>query len=71
VPDLRADAARKPDKVPPKWYTVRDHAAAHDLSIPQTSQLLRDCVRAGLYEVKKFRIHTGSKLYPVPHYRKK
>lgn len=59
------------DTVPPGWHTVVEWAAAWGLARAQTNRLLREGEQAGLLERRTFRIDSGSRVYPVPHYREK
>lgn len=55
------------DTVPEDWKTMREIAAELGLSTVHTSHFVRDLGDA--VECRKFRIKTGNKVYPVPHYR--
>jgi len=55
---------------PPGWATARAIADDSGKSLAQASKVLRAAVDAGLVEVRSFRINTGGKVYPVPHYRR-
>ena len=58
------------EQVPVGWQTAQQLADDSGKSLPRTSEILRAGVRAGMVEVRTFRIRSGSKVYPVPHYRK-
>lgn len=58
------------EPVPAGWQTAREIAEESGKSIARVSEVLRDAVERGLVEVKAFRIRTGGKVYPVPHYRR-
>jgi hypothetical protein len=61
---------RRPAEKPPKgWLTCREWAARWDLSVPHTNHLLADGVRVKKVQKRSFRVQSGSRLYPVPHYR--
>ena len=64
-------AAKKSDKVPDGWQTLKEIQVQWDLSEPRTFSLLRSGVEAGMIETKKFRIPCGSGglLRSVTHYR--
>ena len=66
---IEALAAGGIDTVPDGWQTMAQLAADAGKSIPRTSEIVRRAVSAGLVEVRTFRIRSGSKVYPVPHYR--
>ena len=57
------------EAVPEGWQTMAQLSAACGKSIPRTSEVIRRAVAAGLVEVRAFRIKSGGKIYPVPHYR--
>lgn len=59
------------EEVPAGWQTAQQIASESGKSISRTGEVLRAAVWAGLVEVRPFRIRTGGKVYPVPHYRKK
>jgi hypothetical protein len=67
---LRA-LARPVDRVPPGWRTVESWARAWGLSRPQAFRLIAAGRRTGLMHGKRFRILTGERVYPVPHYSEK
>lgn len=54
------------EQVPADWHTVRQIAEQTGYSIPHVSHLLR---RSADVETRKFRIRTGERIIPVPHYR--
>lgn len=59
------------EQVPAGWQTAQQLADECGKSLPRTSEILRAGMRAGLVEVRTFRIRAGNKVYPVPHYRRK
>lgn len=59
------------DRVPPSFKTVLDWAEEDGFSEDRARKIIKDCVRAGSWEEKVFRIHTGANLQPVKHYRPK
>lgn len=68
--DLLAEERKVPvEAVTAGWKTSRTIAAEQSRSISHTSALLRDAVREGRVEVKRFSIDVGPRTYPVPHYR--
>jgi predicted transcriptional regulator len=59
----------KVDEVPAEWRTA-EQIAREAGKAPQTAcRYLREGMRAGLIESRTFRIHSGARIYPVPHYR--
>lgn len=59
------------EQVPAGWQTAQQLADECGNSLRRTREILRAGMRAGLVEVRTFRIRTSGKVYPVPHYRKK
>ena len=57
------------EAVPDGWRTMTQIAADSGKSVPRASEVIRRAVAAGLVEVRAFRIRSGGKIYPVPHYR--
>jgi hypothetical protein len=63
------DLRPKADKVPPGWLTVRQWAKRWKLTENHAGTLLSSGVRTKKVLCRSFRIISGSRLYPVPHYR--
>lgn len=59
------------DKVPPTYKTVLEWAEEEDFSEDRTRKIIKACVRAGTWEEKVFKVHTGTQLQPVKYYRQK
>lgn len=59
------------EEVPAGWQTAQQIANDSKKSLQRTREVLRAAVKSDLVEVRCFRISTGGKVYPVPHYRKK
>jgi hypothetical protein len=57
------------ENVPPGWMTTVQWAAEEGKSIPRTSAIIRELVRAGHVESRNFVVQAGSRVLPVPHYR--
>jgi hypothetical protein len=58
-----------PDQVPPGFKLAEDIARETGRGLSQTGKYLREARRLGLVEEQKFKVDTGTKLYPTPHYR--
>ena len=59
-----------PEEVPEGWKTAIEWGEVLGFSRPHTNRLIGDAVRAGKWEVRKFRIRTANRgLYLTPHYR--
>ena len=68
--DLLAEERKVPaEEVPAGWKSSRTIADEENRSISHTSWLIREAVREGRVEVKRFSIDVGPRTYPVPHYR--
>jgi hypothetical protein len=57
------------EAVPAGWFTVADLADQTQRRPVTVSGRMRDFVRQGKAEMRRFRIMTGRGVYPVPHYR--
>ena len=63
-------ASRKTaDEIPAGFQTVSQIARITNRGESQTRKMLKEAVRLGLAEEKKFSIDVGTKLYPTPHFR--
>jgi len=62
--------AIKCDKIPPGWLNL-DQLAANEgfASADSFRPVLRDCLAAGLLEVRHFRVIWGAQTRLRPHYR--
>ena len=69
--NLRDYPITDPDPVPAGWLTAAQHAVASDLSSPQARARLKILVDRGDAEMRKFKIRSGQRVYPVPHYKLK
>jgi len=68
--DLLAAERKVPsENVPDGWKSARTIAGEENRSISHTSRLIREAVREGKVEMKRFSIDVGPRTYPVPHYR--
>jgi predicted transcriptional regulator len=59
------------EQVPAGWFTVADLADEMKRDRSTVSQRMRDMVKRGKAEMRRFRIMTGRGVYPVPHYKLK
>lgn len=68
---FRAYAQRKstPDKVPDDWFTSRQMAKQKKVDVREAQRYIRKLLDDGLIETKKFNVISGTRLYPVTHYR--
>lgn len=57
------------ETVPRGWRTCYDWSVLWDLGTDYTRALLIRGTRIGKMEMRKFRINTRGRVYPVPHYR--
>lgn len=58
-----------PDKVDEGWFTSRELAEQKKLNYREAQRVVRELLDSGLVEIKKFNIVTGTRLYPVVHYK--
>lgn len=69
VAEARAMSPRL-EEVPEGWFSREQLETAWNLGAAQTGRLIRDAVRNGKAEVRKFRIQTVLRgLYPTEHYK--
>lgn len=66
---LSRAAKKTADEVPKGFKTVAQIARATNRGESQTRKYLKEAVKLGLAEERKFSVDVGSKLYPTPHYR--
>jgi hypothetical protein len=57
--------------VPDGWLTVKQLAKESGMSEVHTRRVVAKGIENGTVEAKKFKIETGLRLMPVPHYREK
>lgn len=60
---------RKADKVPKEWLTIEQVAAKEGVCRETMLRQAPACIRAGLLELKHFRVLWGQTLRARPHYR--
>lgn len=63
-----ADGGIEP--VPIGWKTAKQLSTEYGYQSAQTRRIILGALEAGLMESRTFRIRTGARVYPVPHYRK-
>jgi hypothetical protein len=68
---LRQKLAGSPDKVPPKFFTVRQWASKWGVSRIHAGKLIKEGCEAKVFVMQPYRIWSGARLYPVPHYRER
>lgn len=59
------------DKVPKGWKTRSEIERIWGVGQAQAVRRLKDLIESGGIDVMPFRINTGAKVYPVPHYKLK
>jgi len=59
----------KTDEVPLGFKTVQTISKEIGKSDCQTRRYLNQAIKKGLVESKIFRIETGQKIFPVPHFK--
>lgn len=65
-----AEAARAQAEEPPEGFlTAQQIADETGITYSHVRRLIRENVKQGTIEVRKFRIEAGDRLYPVKHYR--
>lgn len=66
---LAAAGKKVADEVPPGFKTASEIARETNRGESTTRKMLKEAVKLGLAEERKFSVESGSKLYPTPHYR--
>jgi len=57
------------ESVPAGWRTTDEIAREMNRSISHVRRKLNQLAESGLVEVRKFRIRTGERAYPVDHFK--
>lgn len=60
---------KQADKVPPSFKTVGEWAEEEGWGEEKAKRVISGAVKAGIWEEKIFKIHTGSQLQSVKHFR--
>jgi hypothetical protein len=55
---------------PPGWQTARELGESSGYASSHSQRIIAEAVAAGMLECRKFRVRCGSRVYPVPHYRR-
>jgi hypothetical protein len=68
---FKAHAERRQleDVVPDEWFTARDWAAFAKINLREAQRAIRSLLDDCSLEVKAFKIKTGTRIYPVTHYK--
>lgn len=66
---IMRELSRGAHEVPEGWFTVRDEAERSGKSIPQATRDVRSRLTRGELVMQMFRVRTGLRTLPVPHYR--
>lgn len=59
------------DKVPERFASAQEWGRRWGMTRDHASKLINTGMRVGAWEMKKFSIRAGQRLYPVPHYAEK
>ena len=59
----------EPEKVPEGFQSIEEISEETGRSVTQVRKHLKEAAKLGLVEQQKFKVQTGGKLYPVPHFR--
>jgi hypothetical protein len=57
------------EPVPSGWFTAEEMAKQKNTSLREAQRILRDLYADGSVLMQKFRIKSGLRVYPIPHYR--
>jgi len=66
---LKAESYKSVEVVPKGWFTSAQLASQLGIKTNWMNSNLRILIEAGKYESKLFRIKSGSRIFPIPHYR--
>lgn len=69
IAGLREHMSTGVEEVPSGWMSMREVSKLMGYSESHTRKAIHKAVEAGSWERKSFRIRTGARIYPVPHYR--
>ena len=58
------------ETVPDDWKTARELVRESGYKPAQGGRIIMEALNAGLLESRAFRIRSGQRVYPVPHYRR-
>jgi len=68
---IKAEHDRSVEFVPPGWFTIQQLSAAIKQHMRTVQRKINPLVASGKWQERKFRIKTGDKVYPVPHFKEK
>jgi hypothetical protein len=57
------------DTVPDDWWSAEDYMKANGLSRSSANRHIGALFKKNIIEKKNFRIRSGLRIYPVPHFR--
>jgi hypothetical protein len=57
------------EPVPKGWFTAEQAAKQKNISVRDAQRMLRILYSDGSVLMQKFRIKSGLRVYPIPHYR--
>lgn len=57
------------DEVPEEWWTAEDYMRANNISKSTAHRHINALYRKGTIERRNFKIRSGLRIYPVPHFR--
>lgn len=57
------------DNVPDDWWSTEDYMKANNLSRSSANRHVGTLFKKGIVERRNFRIRSGLRVYPVPHFR--
>ena len=57
------------ENVPEEWWSTEDYMKANNLSRSSANRHVSNLFRKGIIEKRNFRIRSGLRVYPVPHFK--
>lgn len=57
------------DIVPEEWWCAEDYMKANNLSRSSANRHINTLIKKGIVEKKTFKIRSGVRIYPIPHFK--
>jgi predicted transcriptional regulator len=66
---IKAEHDKTADVVPSGWFTIKQLSGELKNDVRTVQRGINRMLDCGKWKMRRFRIKTGDKIYPVPHYR--
>jgi len=67
--EVKKQVSLQEDEIPFGWVNKEYLQKLWHLESSQTGRNIREAIKAGILQEKKFRVFTGKKIYPTPYYK--